>query len=142
MKSIGTLLSRFTASLKHKEGKLVILLMLIITLATTFPALSRPASNILEPDEPAEPTEPPNGGGGGGTTSPPPTTPLLYQSFFDACPQCGAKLSKNGFMSSNFHAVFSDHKLRIQKHCCKTPIVIGRVHRPRARCLAAIPILT
>lgn len=24
----------------------------------------------------------------------------------------------------------------------KTPIVIGRVHRPRARCLAAIPILT
>jgi len=45
----------------------------------------------------------------------------LIDSGCDACPQCGAKLSKNGFMSSNFHAVFSDHKLRIQKHCCKNP---------------------
>src|SRR4028118_470944 len=45
----------------------------------------------------------------------------LIDSGFDACPQCGAKLSKNGFMSSNFHAVFSDHKIHIQKHRCNNP---------------------
>jgi len=39
----------------------------------------------------------------------------------DACPNCGQKLKKNGFMQSNFHAVFSDHKLRIQKHRCNNP---------------------
>ena len=37
----------------------------------------------------------------------------------DICPLCGGKLSKNGFKQSRFHAVFSDHKLRIQKHRCK-----------------------
>lgn len=37
------------------------------------------------------------------------------------CPKCGAKLSKYGFMESKFHAVFSDHKLRLQKHLCKNP---------------------
>jgi len=43
----------------------------------------------------------------------------LIDLGYDACPQCGEKLSKNGFMESNFHAVFSDHKLRLQKHRCK-----------------------
>lgn len=37
------------------------------------------------------------------------------------CPNCGKKLKKNGSMSSNFHAVFSDHKLHIQKHRCNNP---------------------
>lgn len=45
----------------------------------------------------------------------------LIDAGYEACPQCGQKLSKNGFMESKFHAVFSDHKLRIQKHCCKNP---------------------
>ena len=46
---------------------------------------------------------------------------VLIDLGHDACPQCGQKLSKNGFMPSKFHAVFSDHKLRIQKHRCKNP---------------------
>ncbi|QUY46119.1 ISKra4 family transposase (plasmid) [Acaryochloris sp. 'Moss Beach'] len=37
------------------------------------------------------------------------------------CTKCGEKLGKLGFISSTFHAVFSDHKLRIQKHRCKNP---------------------
>ena len=37
------------------------------------------------------------------------------------CPHCGAKLSRNGYSQSKFDAVFSDHKLRIQKHRCKNP---------------------
>jgi len=45
----------------------------------------------------------------------------LIDSGFKACPVCGAKLSKYGFMPSKFHAVFSDHKLRMQKHRCKNP---------------------
>ncbi len=42
----------------------------------------------------------------------------LIDLGYDACPQCGQKLKKNGFMQSQFHAVFSDHTLRIQKHRC------------------------
>jgi len=45
----------------------------------------------------------------------------LIDLGFNSCPNCGGKLSKNGFMSSRFHAVLSDHKLRIQKHRCKNP---------------------
>ena len=37
------------------------------------------------------------------------------------CPSCGQKLSRNGYSQSKFHAVFSDHKLRIQKHRCNNP---------------------
>ena len=29
------------------------------------------------------------------------------------CPVCGNKLSKNGFEQSNFHAVFTDHKVKV-----------------------------
>lgn len=46
---------------------------------------------------------------------------MLIDSGFKKCPKCGAKLSKFGFKQSQFHAVFSDHKLRIQKHRCKNP---------------------
>ncbi len=45
----------------------------------------------------------------------------LIDLGYDACPNCGQKLKKNGFMQSNFHAVFSDHQLRIQKHRCNNP---------------------
>lgn len=37
----------------------------------------------------------------------------------DVCPQCGGKLKKRGFTKSNFHAVFTDHKVGIQKHQCR-----------------------
>ena len=46
---------------------------------------------------------------------------VLIDLGHDACPRCGEKLRKNGFMNSQFHAVFSDHKLRIQKHRCSDP---------------------
>lgn len=43
----------------------------------------------------------------------------LIDPGHDACPKCGQQLSKLGFTKSNFHAVFSDHKVRIQKHKCR-----------------------
>jgi hypothetical protein len=36
----------------------------------------------------------------------------LIDLGYVTCPNCGNKLKKNGFMPSNFHAVFSDHKFR------------------------------
>ncbi len=46
---------------------------------------------------------------------------ILIDPGFTECPKCGEKISKNGFLKSIFHAVFSDHKLRLQKHRCKNP---------------------
>ncbi|UJB73061.1 ISKra4 family transposase (plasmid) [Acaryochloris sp. 'Moss Beach'] len=37
------------------------------------------------------------------------------------CPRCGQKIVKKGFTKSKFHAVFTDHKIGIQKHKCKNP---------------------
>jgi len=37
------------------------------------------------------------------------------------CPTCGHTLKKNGYKTSKFHAVFSDHTVRIQKHHCRHP---------------------
>lgn len=34
------------------------------------------------------------------------------------CPRCKVLLNKNGYKQSDFHAVFSDHKIKIQKHTC------------------------
>lgn len=45
----------------------------------------------------------------------------LIDLDYDFCPKCGEKIVKNGFMQSKFHAVLSDHKIRIQKHRCKNP---------------------
>ncbi|MBV9385556.1 MAG: hypothetical protein JOZ78_03910 [Chroococcidiopsidaceae cyanobacterium CP_BM_ER_R8_30] len=39
----------------------------------------------------------------------------------NACPQCGQKMSKLGFMPSDFHAVFSDHQLQMPQYCCQNP---------------------
>ena len=36
----------------------------------------------------------------------------------NVCPNCGQKLKKNGDKESNFYAVFSDHKLLVQKYRC------------------------
>lgn len=45
----------------------------------------------------------------------------LIESGHPVCPKCGQKLKKNGHTPSQFHAVFSDHTVRIQKHLCSNP---------------------
>lgn len=45
----------------------------------------------------------------------------LIEPGHDICPKCGQKLNKKGFTKSNFHAVFRDHKVQIQKHLCLNP---------------------
>ena len=37
------------------------------------------------------------------------------------CPNCHQTLKKNGHPTSAFHAVFSDHTLKLQKHLCTHP---------------------
>ena len=34
------------------------------------------------------------------------------------CEKCGTQLKKIGYKESNFHAVFSDHKLKVQRYLC------------------------
>jgi len=34
------------------------------------------------------------------------------------CPQCGSSVSKNGKSHSNFHHVYSDHQVSLQKYKC------------------------
>jgi RNA polymerase subunit RPABC4/transcription elongation factor Spt4 len=34
------------------------------------------------------------------------------------CPKCKVALNRNGYKQSDFHAVFSDHRVKIQKHTC------------------------
>lgn len=45
----------------------------------------------------------------------------LIDTGYDHCPKCGQKLHKRGFAQSKFHAVFTDHKVGIQKHKCQNP---------------------
>jgi (p)ppGpp synthase/HD superfamily hydrolase len=45
----------------------------------------------------------------------------LIDTGYDVCPKCGHKLNKMGHTKSNFHAVFTDHKVGIQKHKCRNP---------------------
>lgn len=45
----------------------------------------------------------------------------LIDRDLKTCPNCGQKLSCNGYTQSKFHAVFSDHQLLIQKHRCNNP---------------------
>ena len=46
---------------------------------------------------------------------------VLIELETKVCPKCGQKLKKNGHRTSEFHAVFSDHEVRIQKHSCNHP---------------------
>src|SRR5215813_10249627 len=41
---------------------------------------------------------------------------VLIDHDTHVCPTCGNPLKKNGYKASEFHAVFSDHTLHIQKH--------------------------
>ncbi|MBV8883870.1 MAG: hypothetical protein JO235_07700, partial [Chroococcidiopsidaceae cyanobacterium CP_BM_RX_35] len=45
----------------------------------------------------------------------------LIDTGYDVCPKCGHKLNKTGHAKSNFHAVFTDHQVGIQKHKCRNP---------------------
>jgi len=45
----------------------------------------------------------------------------LIDPGYDVCPRCGDKLKKKGFTPSNFHTVFTDHTVSIQKHQCHNP---------------------
>jgi hypothetical protein len=45
----------------------------------------------------------------------------LIDTGYDHCPKCNQKLHKRGFTQSQFHAVFTDHKVGIQKHKCTNP---------------------
>jgi hypothetical protein len=46
---------------------------------------------------------------------------LMLAPGMPGCPTCGNTLKKNGYQTSNFHAVFSDHTVRLQKHHCSQP---------------------
>jgi hypothetical protein len=46
---------------------------------------------------------------------------VLIEADPENCPKCGQTLKKNGTNGSKFHAVFSDHQLRIGKHHCTNP---------------------
>jgi len=46
---------------------------------------------------------------------------ILIDPGTNVCPNCGQKLKKNGYKESDFSAVFSDHKLLVQKHRCSRP---------------------
>ena len=46
---------------------------------------------------------------------------VLIDPGTNVCPNCGQKLKKNGYKESDFYAVFSDHKLLVQKHRCSHP---------------------
>ena len=43
---------------------------------------------------------------------------VLIDSGAIVCSQCGQKLRKNGSQVADFHAVLSDHTLRLPRHCC------------------------
>jgi len=45
----------------------------------------------------------------------------LIDPGYESCPKCGQNLHKRGFAQSKFHAVFTDHKVSIQKHNCCNP---------------------
>jgi hypothetical protein len=45
----------------------------------------------------------------------------LLDAGMPVCPTCGHTLKKNGYKTSHFHAVFSDHTVSIQKHHCSHP---------------------
>ena len=46
---------------------------------------------------------------------------LLLAPGMHVCPTCGNTLKKNGYKTSSFHAVFSDHTVRLQKPHCSQP---------------------
>ena len=48
---------------------------------------------------------------------------LLF-SDREKCPECGGKLRKQGRFKSDFHDVFTDHVVNIQRHTCLSRFLI------------------
>ena len=67
---------------------------------------------------------------------------VLIDQETHVCPICGNPLKKNGYKASDFHTVFSDYTVHIQKHHCSNPDVVGTI-LPRSNCsLGVISIRT
>lgn len=45
----------------------------------------------------------------------------LIDPGYNVCPKCSQNLIKRRYTQSKFHAVFTDHKVGIQKHKCRNP---------------------
>ncbi len=43
---------------------------------------------------------------------------IFFNEDITHCPQCGRKLAKHGFKKSDFHSVFTDHKIPVQRLSC------------------------
>jgi hypothetical protein len=43
---------------------------------------------------------------------------IYFKEDLDACPRCGGKLCKHGYTKSDFHAVFTDHKIPTSRQVC------------------------
>src|SRR5215470_15541421 len=67
---------------------------------------------------------------------------VLFNLGTHICPACGNPLKKNGYKTSKFHAVFSDHTVRIQNIPAVSRIVVGTVRPPSHRSLERISIRT
>ena len=48
-----------------------------------------------------------------------PGVSIYFKEDLDACPRCGGKLCKHGYTKSDFHAVFTDHKISTSRQVCK-----------------------
>ena len=44
---------------------------------------------------------------------------VYLKEAYPACPKCGGKLYKSGYVKSDFHAVFTDHKVAASRQICK-----------------------
>lgn len=44
---------------------------------------------------------------------------VYLKDDLSACPDCGGKLYKSGYVKSDFHAVFTDHKVAASRQICK-----------------------
>lgn len=51
---------------------------------------------------------------------------LNSQSFYlkgtddNFCQKCGSKLYKSGYVKSDFHSIFTDHKVAVRRQICKS----------------------
>jgi len=44
---------------------------------------------------------------------------IFLKDDLSVCPKCSGKLYKSGYVKSDFHAVFTDHKVAISRQVCK-----------------------
>lgn len=44
-------------------------------------------------------------------------SPQLSEKL-EECPKCGGRIQKTGYKESDFHSVFTDHKVKVQRQQC------------------------